>query len=173
MLPNWHEAAVIYLASTLAGMIANPILPSLRAREVAFILKDANSRFLFAPAEFRKFDYVAMANEVVAELAVQSEQAPEVVILRGNAGQHTAYNALVSTTSPDSVLPTLNADDVRMIMYTSGTTGRAKGVLHTHNTLHALIKQIAEHWRIAPGWTSPSKVDNSALFCEHRRKSYE
>ena len=33
MLPNWYEAAVIYLAATLAGMVANPILPSLRDRE--------------------------------------------------------------------------------------------------------------------------------------------
>lgn len=30
MLPNWHESAVIYLAATLAGMVVNPILPSLR-----------------------------------------------------------------------------------------------------------------------------------------------
>ena len=30
MLPNWHEAAIIYLAATLAGMVVNPILPSLR-----------------------------------------------------------------------------------------------------------------------------------------------
>ncbi|MDT5015688.1 MAG: hypothetical protein QOD39_1848, partial [Mycobacterium sp.] len=40
-LPNWHEAAVIYLGATLAGMVVNPILPSLRARELRFILSDA------------------------------------------------------------------------------------------------------------------------------------
>ena len=38
MLPNWHEAAVIYLGATLAGMVVNPILPSLRDRELRFIL---------------------------------------------------------------------------------------------------------------------------------------
>jgi acyl-coenzyme A synthetase/AMP-(fatty) acid ligase len=43
MLPNWHEAAVIYLGATLAGMVVNPILPSLRDRELAFILCDADS----------------------------------------------------------------------------------------------------------------------------------
>ena len=32
MLPNWYEAAVIYLGATLAGMVVNPILPSLRDR---------------------------------------------------------------------------------------------------------------------------------------------
>ena len=43
MLPNWHEAAVIYLAATLAGMVAHPILPSLRDRELRFLLADATA----------------------------------------------------------------------------------------------------------------------------------
>src|SRR3979409_1589367 len=43
MLPNWHEAAVIYLAATLAGMVVNPILPSLRDSEVRFILEDSQA----------------------------------------------------------------------------------------------------------------------------------
>ena len=36
-------------------------------------------------------------------------------------------------------------------MYTSGTTGRSKGVLHTHNSIHALICQLRDHWLIEPG----------------------
>ncbi|MFT5574533.1 MAG: acyl-CoA synthetase (AMP-forming)/AMP-acid ligase II [Bermanella sp.] len=147
MLPNWHEAAVIYLASTLAGMVANPILPSLRERELAFILSDADSRFLFLPAEFRKFDYLALADTLVPQLA----NPPIVVVLRGDAGQHIAYQSIIDAETPKLALPCLNPDDVRMIMYTSGTTGRAKGVLHTHNTLNALIRQVGEHWRISDG----------------------
>ncbi|HTZ69762.1 MAG TPA: AMP-binding protein, partial [Acetobacteraceae bacterium] len=49
------------------------------------------------------------------------------------------------------VLPVLDPDAVRMMMFTSGTTGRPKAVLHTHNTLHALIRQLGAHWLIAPG----------------------
>ncbi len=61
MLPNWHEAAVIYLAATLAGMVVNPILPSLRDHELRFILDDADSRVIFVPADFGRHDYVGDA----------------------------------------------------------------------------------------------------------------
>ena len=50
MLPNWYEAAVVYLAATMAGMAVNPILPSLRDRELLFILDDADSRMVFVPS---------------------------------------------------------------------------------------------------------------------------
>src|ERR1700758_2140639 len=51
VLPNWHEAAVVYLGATLAGMVVNPILPSLRDRELQFILADSKSRMVFVPQQ--------------------------------------------------------------------------------------------------------------------------
>ena len=66
MLPNWHEAAVIYLAATLAGMVVNPILPSLRDHELLFILDDANTRMIFVPSVFGRHDYASMLARVVA-----------------------------------------------------------------------------------------------------------
>jgi acyl-CoA synthetase (AMP-forming)/AMP-acid ligase II len=146
MLPNWHEAAVIYLAATLAGMVVNPILPSLRERELRFILSDADSRAIFIPADFGRHDYVAMLDRVSSDMAAP----PEVVVLRGDAGSHTPYASLF-TESAATGLPVLNPDAVRMILYTSGTTGRPKGVLHTHNSIHALISQIGDHWLVDYG----------------------
>jgi acyl-CoA synthetase (AMP-forming)/AMP-acid ligase II len=149
MLPNWHEAAVIYLATTLAGMIAHPILPSLREHDLRFMLSDVGSRMIFIPEIFRDFDYNRLLTVVCAKL----DTPPEVVVVRGNSNalnNHCAYDSLLGNTKPQA-LPTVDADAVRMIMYTSGTTGSPKGVMHSHNSIHALIQQLGKHWLIEPG----------------------
>jgi len=140
MLPNWHEATIIYLAATMAGMVVNPILPSLRDRELLFILNDANTRMIFVPSVFGRHDYAAMMDRVVGQM----DSPPEVVVVRGG-GSLPAAGALTAE------LPTLDPDAVRMILYTSGTTGRPKGVLHSHNSMHALICQIRDYWQVQPG----------------------
>ncbi|OBJ63757.1 AMP-binding protein [Mycobacterium colombiense] len=149
MLPNWHESAVIYLAATLAGMVVNPILPSLRDHDLRYILQDAGTATIFVPQRYGGHDYAAMLERVTAAM----DRAPEVVVLRGDAGPHTPYAPLLERPPQDAALPALDPDAVRMILYTSGTTSRPKGVLHTHNSMHALICQIREHWTIGPGDT--------------------
>ena len=146
MLPNWHEAAVIYMAVTLAGMVAHPVLPSLREHDLRFMLKDIDSRMIFIAAEFRGNNCAQMLTHIVQQLDV----SPQVVVVRGDRGEHLDYDSLFQDVAP-CPLPPLDPDAVRMIMYTSGTTGSPKGVMHSHNSIHALIRQIGMYWLVEPG----------------------
>jgi acyl-CoA synthetase (AMP-forming)/AMP-acid ligase II len=151
-LPNWHEAATIYLATHLAGMIANPLLPSLRDRELLFLLEDVQSRLLFIPGCFRDHDYAAMLTRVTSQLSAP----PLVVTLRTDAKEHIPYASLFTLGEHQDAtreLPSVDPDGVRLVLYTSGTTGTPKGVLHSQNSIHALVRQIGQHWRVAPGDT--------------------
>jgi acyl-CoA synthetase (AMP-forming)/AMP-acid ligase II len=145
MLPNWHEAATIYLAAQLAGMVVNPILPSLRDRELRFVLNDLGSRLLFIPEHFRGYDYAKMTQRVASELP----HPPTVVVVRGEAGQHVPYTSLFAADSTRS-LPAVDPDAARLVLYTSGTTGTSKGVMHSQNSIHALVRQMGKFWRLEP-----------------------
>ena len=105
MLPNWHEAAIIYLATTVAGMVAHPILPSLRDRELKFMLGDVGSRIIFIPAALRGHDYVAMMERVRADLPA----SVDVVVVRGPAGDHSAFESLLQI-GPRVALPQVEPD---------------------------------------------------------------
>ena len=111
MLPNWHEAAVVYLGATLAGMVVNPILPSLRDHELRFILDDADSRMIFVPGDFRGHDYAAMLGRVTAAM----DAPPEVVVVRGDPGAHSAYpdlfDAELARRPPTELDPGCGPDD--------------------------------------------------------------
>lgn len=158
MLPNWHEAATVYLGATLAGMIAHPILPSLRDRELIFMLADVGSRVVFVPAETRGYDYPAMMDRVSAALP----RPVETVVVRSEPGDPRGLERWLDPAPSAVVLPQVDPDAVRLIMYTSGTTGSPKGVMHTHNTLHALVRQIEQHWRVQAGdaFLVPSPVSH-------------
>lgn len=157
MLPNWAEAVIVYHAATLAGLVVHPILPSMGEREIAFMLDDAQSRMVFVPHVFRGRDYVAALEDVCAGLA----DPPRIVTVRSESSGQISLDSLLAR-EPTRALPSVDPDAVRMIMYTSGTTGRPKGVMHSQNSIRALIRQLAAHWLIAPGdrFLVPSPVSH-------------
>ncbi|MBU6266491.1 MAG: AMP-binding protein [Sphingomonadales bacterium] len=145
-VPNWREAAVINLAAALSGCVVNPIVTIYRDHEVAQMLADCGARALFVPATFRNFDYAAMA----ARLRPGLPMLNHVFTVRGGGADD--YAALVAEGAGQPFArPEVDPLGVKLVLYTSGTTGRPKGVLHSHVTLARILRTSGEHWGVRPG----------------------
>jgi cyclohexanecarboxylate-CoA ligase len=152
MLPNWPEAAIVDLAAAMTGMVLNPIVPIYRAAETSFILNDCRSQVLFIPQQFRGFDYIRMMREIRHGLA----NLRHIIVVRGTQAVPGMLEWRASVTDSDidvRNLPLPEPDAIKLVLYTSGTTGLAKGVLHSHNTIGAEIRNVARHWALSPSDT--------------------
>jgi acyl-coenzyme A synthetase/AMP-(fatty) acid ligase len=148
-LPNWWEAAVMFLAAARIGAVVNPVLPLFRARELSFILRQSGASVLIIPGHFRGCDYP----ELIGGLRADLPALREVLVVRGEApAPLRSFDAFLATPwerapqTADRVVTSVAADALLMLMYTSGTTGDPKGVLYSHrsNVLHGLAVNMSD-----------------------------
>ncbi|MBO0703370.1 MAG: AMP-binding protein, partial [Candidatus Dormibacteraeota bacterium] len=137
-LPNWNEFVVLRLACERIGAIINPIAPIFREREVRIMLRLAQPRVAFIARRFRSFDHPALYAGLRAEVPGLRH-----VLEVGDGAEPDGWQELLRAgreawahrTALDWLRP--QPDDVTEFIFTSGTTGEPKGVLHTNNTLAA------------------------------------
>ncbi|HEY2223469.1 AMP-binding protein [Actinomycetospora sp.] len=139
-LPNWIEFLVVHFAVTRIGAVNNPLIPIYRDREVGFMVGMAESKVLIVPQSFRGFDHPGMA----ARLRDRWPALEHLLVVDGPSGDgRTGWDDFMATVWEDRHGPAELAalrpdpDDVTLLIFTSGTTGEPKGVMHTHNTLVA------------------------------------
>ena len=137
-LPNWNEFVVLRLACERIGAIVNPVAPIFREREVRVMLRLAEPKVAFIARRFRNFDHPALYATLRPEVpslrhvlevgdGVEPDGWQELL---GAGREAWAHRAALEWLRPQP-------DDVTEFIFTSGTTGEPKGVLHTGNTLAA------------------------------------
>lgn len=160
-LPNWWECSVINLAAAMTGVVVNPIVPINRDAEVTFMLRESRSRLMFVPGTFRGFDHAAMMARIAPDLG----DGPAVIVVRGVAEGCRSFDEILAGAPLTTARPA-DPDAVKLLMYTSGTTGRPKGVLHSHNSIGADSVKMAAAMGLGIGDStfSPSPVTHVSGF---------
>lgn len=139
-LPNWVEAAACFWGCALLGVVLVPVVHFYGRKELGYILRQSGARALVTADRFGHQDYLSNLEELRPSLPHL-----ETVVVVGEAAPSDAeiFAALVDTDpleEPAAVAP----DAAALVAYTSGTTSDPKGVIHTHRTLLAEVRQLGD-----------------------------
>jgi fatty-acyl-CoA synthase len=146
--PNCHTFLEAYYAIPQIGAISVPINTRLSPREIAFILQDSESKVLIAGVMFKnQLDPIRKEIRGIKKILWTGEDPsnssppdPHGRTRKGHPIDLNYEKALQQEESGSLPAPPTNGEDIAQIYYTSGTTGRPKGVMLSHKnvTTHAL-----------------------------------
>jgi long-chain acyl-CoA synthetase len=149
MMPNAPEVFITYPAIWRAGLTVIPVLFVLEARELVYILENSNARAIVtSPDVYPKIEEALRERSRVPVIVTGGEPAPEGCL---------SFDELVAKSVPMVDLVERTDSDLATILYTSGTTGRPKGVMQTHGNLRA---NAMNAWNSA---TTHDRSDKSLL----------
>ncbi len=136
VLPNGIEAVVAFLAAATAGTAA-PLNPGYKQEEFQFYLQDTNARALIVPAEGGESARRAVAP---GTLLIESRLDPDGSV---------RFDGTAPASAPGELDPA-SAQDVALVLHTSGTTSRPKRVPLRHSNLVVSMRNIAAAYALSP-----------------------
>ena len=142
-LPNRWLLGPLLLACARIGAVSSPVIPVLAERELAHVLEASRATVCVTVDSFGDVDYDKRL------LAVAPDTVQRVVL--GDATRTGAidFDEFFVRTAWEERHPLAGvepggADDPVLLLYTSGTTGEMKAVVHSQNTLYAAARTVAE-----------------------------
>jgi long-chain acyl-CoA synthetase len=127
-MPNSPELLSTFPAIYKIGAVVVPLSPLLRPDQAAYIYRDCGAK-----ATLTSSDFVSR----VLEAQKQTPNLQHVILTdRDDVPGTISYSNIMSTSSDELKIAQTDNDDVAALIYTAGTTGPPKGVMHTHYSLY-------------------------------------
>ncbi len=145
LLPNCLELLEIYWASAKLGAVVVPLIPLLRGTGLATLLNDSDTVLVVTDTAFR--EHMEPVRPLVPAIADGGYYLTD-----GDAGGgYRSYQAVTAAAS-DAEPPDAGVvrDDPYNIIYSSGTTGMPKGIVHTHYVRGMYCTVFSSAYRITP-----------------------
>ncbi|UFJ43264.1 long-chain fatty acid--CoA ligase [Brevibacillus humidisoli] len=138
MLPNCPQYVIAYYGILTAGGIVVQVNPMSIANELDHYLGDSAAKAIIVYDQFLpQVEQIRSGSETLKKIAVAFQPAsspyPEGTIL---------FESLIASGQQDAPEVQQTADDVAVLQYTGGTTGRSKGAMLTHRNLMANAYQV-------------------------------
>jgi acetyl-CoA synthetase len=137
-LPMIPEAAVAMLACARIGAVHSVVFGGFSAQALADRINDASAKVLItADGGWRRGEVFPLKPQ--ADVALQGTPSIQhvIVVRRGGneimmqAGRDHWYHDLVAVADPNCPAEPMDAEHLLFLLYTSGTTGKPKGIMHT------------------------------------------
>lgn len=148
-LPSWTDFFVIATAIARIGAIVVPVMPIYRGDEVRYIVDSSEAKAAFTAPTYRRFDHA----EMFAEIARTSATLTEVIVVRAEGpvpSGAVAYDDVSVELPRDQADAEIGAgsgpDEPFVVVFSSGTTSRPKGCLHTFNTMTSGARLLGRGW---------------------------
>jgi acyl-CoA synthetase (AMP-forming)/AMP-acid ligase II len=142
--PNVPEYGIAFHGAAIAGGVVTTANPLATVEELTSQFKDSQAKFVLTTETL-----VAKVREAAAGTYVE-----ELFVL-GESEDATPFAGLMDTDAPAPVVQIDPRADLLMLPYSSGTTGRSKGVMLTHYNAVAMLTQIES---LAPDVTGRSSL---------------
>ena len=143
VLRNRLETATLHWACQFAGVVITPVNWRATRDELGYVLADADARALV---------YEPASAAAAATAEAMGADVPRIA-LDGAPGAADSFESVFESARPAASPPAARAtpDDVSLMLYTSGTTGRGKGVPRGHRAEHAAAHSCIAHHQYAFG----------------------
>ncbi|MDO4291339.1 MAG: medium-chain fatty-acid--CoA ligase [Eggerthellaceae bacterium] len=132
--PTWAEFCVVYVACLKVGAVMHPLPRNFNDADLTYIMNLVETKAFVCPTRFRNVDYEQQALSVRDDIPSLSAIAVVDKFEPAHAGL-PALSEICSSYEPFARTPEVSSDDVACILSTSGTTGKQKAVLLTHNNM--------------------------------------